>query len=297
MDFPMLERSYYELVVNFNVFGSAASQAETRLYFDLIRSGGENNFLHFMPPGVRTALRESWYRGSAGEAKLRDDYVVVNDDMPVQIGYLTDDPKKEFVSLIRNRLGPLAGPPDTLNNCKQPPCHRAGATAAERQVEAGLQILTSRQASEPGMRFIDFMPDVSFVRFSTGDPGSDLAYTLVRNKAHTNVAFLLGEEKRREPDRDTLTAYRGLLGSYPNFMFRVPLSEAEHFVSGLHAAGTREQFIHLVDRYGLPRMHPEIWSNFQWFVDHMRRTVPVEAGVYDMNRYKKVADLMADESG
>jgi len=29
----------------------------------------------------------------------------------------------------------------------------------------------------------------------------------------------------------------------------------------------------------------------------MRHVSPVEAGVYDMNRYKKVADLMADESG
>jgi hypothetical protein len=29
----------------------------------------------------------------------------------------------------------------------------------------------------------------------------------------------------------------------------------------------------------------------------MRRTRPIEAGVYDLNRYKKVADLMADETG
>jgi hypothetical protein len=60
---------------------------------------------------------------------------------------------------------------------------------------------------------------------------------------------------------------------------------------------TREQFIELVGRYGLSRTHPEIWTNFQWFVDYMRHTRPVEAGVYDLNRYKKVADLMADESG
>jgi hypothetical protein len=53
----------------------------------------------------------------------------------------------------------------------------------------------------------------------------------------------------------------------------------------------------VVSRYGLSRTHPQIWSNFHWFVDYMRRTRPVEAGIYDMNRYKKVADLMADESG
>jgi len=33
---------------------------------------------------------------------------------------------------------------------------------------------------------------------------------------------MLDEATRREPEKDTLTVYRGLLGSYPNFMFSVP---------------------------------------------------------------------------
>jgi hypothetical protein len=297
MDYPMLERTYYELVVNFNVFGTAAHQAETRLYFDLIRSGGENNFLHFMPPGVRTTLRDSWYQGRRAEKKLSDDYVIVNEDLPVQIRYRTPDPKTEFVSLISLRLKSLAGPPDVLNRCAQPPCYRVGASTVERQVEASLQTLTSDPVSHDAIRFVDFMPDVSFVQISSGDPDADLAYTLVRNKAHTNVAFVLEEKKRREPDKDTLMAYRGLLGSYPNFMFNVPLEQIESFAADLHAVRTREQFIEVVGHYGLSRTHPEIWANFQWFVDYMRRASPVEAGVYDLNRYKKVADLMADVSG
>jgi hypothetical protein len=103
------------------------------------------------------------------------------------------------------------------------------------------------------------------------------------------------EEKRREHDRDTLTAVRGLIGSYPNFMFNVPLDGVEAFADALHGARSPEQFSEVVDRYGLPRTHPDIWANFQWFVDYMRRTSPIEAGVYDMSRYKKVADLLADE--
>ena len=108
---------------------------------------------------------------------------------------------------------------------------------------------------------------------------------------------MLGEEKRREPHKDTLTAYRGLLGSYPNFMFKVPLDRIGAFSAALHAIRTREQFMEVVSNYGLSRTHPEIWSNFHWFVEYLRRVSPVEAGIYDMNRYKKVADLMADETG
>jgi len=114
---------------------------------------------------------------------------------------------------------------------------------------------------------------------------------------HTNVAFMLKEEKRREPDKDTLTVYRGLLGSYPNFMFNAPLDRVEAFAAALHAVRSREQFMAVISRYGLPRTHPEIWSNFHWFVDYMRRLSPVEAGIYDLNRYKKLADLMADKTG
>jgi len=297
MDYPMLERSYYELVVNFNVFGTAAHQAETRLYFDLIRSGGENNFLHFMPPGGRTDMRNSWYRGKGAQLKLITTYEIVNDDMPEQIAYRSPDPKAEFVSLVTRRLKSLAGPPDVLNRCAQPPCYRPGADSTERLAEGYLQTLASKPASLDGMHFVDFMPDISFLRVGTGDPDRDLAYTLVRNKAHTNVAFLLDEAKRREPEKDTLTVYPGLLGSYPNFMFNVPLQSIGEFTAALHAARTPEQFRELAGRYGLSRTHPGVWDNFQWFVEYKRRTRPLEAGVYDMNRYKKVADMMADESG
>jgi hypothetical protein len=242
-------------------------------------------------------MRDSWYRGKVAQMKLATTYEIVNEDLPVQIDYRTRDPRTEFVTLVSARLGPLAGPPDVLNRCVQPPCYRPEADAAERRAERSLQSLASKPASREDMHFVDFMPDISFLRISTGDKDRDLAYTLVRNKAHTNVAFLLDEAKRREPEKDTLTVYRGLLGSYPNFMFNVPLGRIADFTAALHASRTAGQFMELVDLYGVSRTHPEIWENFQWFVDYIHRKRPVEAGIYDMNRYKKVVDMMADETG
>jgi hypothetical protein len=297
MDYPMLERTCYELVVNYDVFGAAGHQAETRLYFDLIRSGAEDNFLHFMPPGVRPAMRKSWYRGTLAQLKVTTVYEVVNEDLPVQITYHTGDPKTEFVKFVSARLKSVAGPVDVLNRCTQRPCYRVGASPAERRVDAALETLTSKEASTHLMHFVDFMPDVAFLRITTGRSSADLAYTLIRNKAHTNVAFMLDEEKRREPGKDTLTAYYGLVGSYPNFMFNVPLEEIDAFAAALHEAGTPQQFINVVNTYGISRSHARIWENFHWFIDYMRRHVPVQAGVYDLNRYKKVKDLLTDENG
>ena len=202
---------------------SAASQAETRLYFDLIRSGGENNFLHFMPPGVRTAMRDSWYQGERGGTEDRRRLRQLSTKIcRCRLHYRGEDPKAEFVALVSARLKSLAGPPD----CAQPLCatallpHRrkcrgaaGGGEPADIDLAAGLN---------DGMQFVDFMPDVSFVRVSTGDPEADLAYTLIRNKAHTNVAFMLGEEKRREPGKDTLTAYPRTAGQLPQFHVQRP---------------------------------------------------------------------------
>jgi hypothetical protein len=297
MDYPMLERTYYLLVVNFNVFGSVTTQAETRLYFDLMRSNGENNFLHFMPTAVRTAMRSSWYQGSIAELKMSTIYQIVNEDMPVQIPYRTDDPKAEFISMVSARLQSFAGPPDVLNRCQDAPCYSKDAAPAQRRIEASLQTLASRPAADAGMQFVNFMPDAAFLRVSTPADGRDYTYTLIRNKAHSNVAFMFAESDRRERPRDTLTVYPGLLGSYPNFMFHISLDRIEAFTDALHTAQTPAQFNALVDEFGLRRTNPDIWANFQWFVDYMRQTRPLEAGVYDLSRYQKVADMISDKNG
>ncbi len=296
MDFPMLERTYYLLVVNFDVFGSVATQAETRLYFDLIRSNAENNFLHFMPPAVRTPMRDSWYRGSLAELKMSTMYQIVNEKMPVDIAYRTEKPKPEFISMVAARMGPYAGLPDVLNRCQNAPCHSEGIAPEQQRIEASLQTLASRPAADTGMRFVGFMPDTAFLRVTAPD-GSGHAYTLIRNKAHSNVAFMFNESDRRVRSADTLTIYPGLLGSYPNFMFQVPLERIEAFTTALHSARTAEQFSALVDEFGLRRTNPAIWENFQWFVDHMRQTRPLEAGVYDLGRYQKVAQMTGDKKG
>jgi hypothetical protein len=295
MDYPMLERSYYLLVVNFNVFGSVATQAETRLYFDLIRANGENNFLHFMPPAARTPMRASWYQGSKAQTKISTSYTVVNEDMPVAIDYQGADPKAEFIDMTAVRLGSLSGFPDALNRCAKPPCYNSGANPALGQVESALQSLTSTPAAALGMRFIDYMPDIAFLRIAGKNNDQQFAFTLIRNKAHTNVAFMFNEEKRRIPAEDTLTIYPGLIGSYPNFMFEVPLQQVEAFASELHTVGSRASFEAFVIRYGLMRSNPAIWTNFEWFIDYMRTTRPIEAGVYDLSRYKKIANLTSDE--
>jgi len=45
--------------------------------------------------------------------------------------------------------------------------------------------------------------------------------TIVVNRWHNNVAFLLGRIKRMDPLKDNLDIYPGMIGSYPNLFIDI----------------------------------------------------------------------------
>jgi hypothetical protein len=214
---------------------------------------------------------------------MRRKYQITNEEIDTQIDYETSDPKQEFVDKISEKLKAVRGTPDILNRCPDETCYSPGASQQKKRVEAAMQTLTSRPASEAP--FIQFMPNLTFLRVSDPDGQEEFLYTLIRNEDHTNVAFIVAEKRRRDPDKDTMTVYEGLLGSYPNFIFNVPVTEIGQFAESLNAVGTENDFRDLVDTYGIRRTHPEIWENLNWIVNKMREQQPVESGLIDMNRY------------
>ncbi len=104
------------------------------------------------------------------------------------------------------------------------------------------------------------------------------------------------EADRREPAKDTLTVYRGLMGRYPNFFFNVPEKEVKNFIDLLHQVHDKKGFAEVVQLFGISRAHPEIWDHFHWFVGFMKQHESKEAGVYDLNRYQKRVDLLSGDS-
>ena len=118
--------------------------------------------------------------------------------------------------------------------------------------------------------------------------GKRSVYSLLRNRAHSNVAFILGESLRYQPGLDTLTVYPGVLSSYPNFLFNVPAEQVPAFVDALEQARAAGSLEPVVERWGIRRTHPEFWRYFHDLSAYIRETEPVEAGVLDMNRYQNL---------
>ncbi|TFH21793.1 MAG: hypothetical protein E4H03_09805, partial [Myxococcales bacterium] len=110
-------------------------------------------------------------------------------------------------------------------------------------------------------------------------------YTLIHNKAHTNVAFMFGEDKRRRPQEDTLTVVRSYIGNYPNFFYEVKLAEIDDFVEQLGDVRDEAGLTKLVERFGVRRTDASFWAASDWFNEDFARTRPIEAGLFDLNRY------------
>ncbi|MEX2208006.1 MAG: fatty acid cis/trans isomerase [Myxococcota bacterium] len=281
IDYPIFERLYYDLVAGFDVFGNVAHQVSTRLYMDHLRMQSENLFLGFLPEPDRKPIRASWYVGATHQI----DYFFVNQMRSLghatQIQFGPGDVKAQLIEQILARDAAVAGPPDTLNRCAKPPCLRAGATPAERQAETALQRLASVKGA-----WVAKLPEVSLLRVRVDESGSnDLAYSLIHNDAHENVAFMFGEDERRLPADDTVTVYRGQFGSYPNFFLAVELARTAEFVDALRAVSTPAQFEAFVDAYGVRRTDADFWATSDWLREDLRRSDPIEAGIYDFGRF------------
>ncbi|WP_323155391.1 fatty acid cis/trans isomerase [Pseudomonas alvandae] len=283
-DFPLLERTYYQLAVNFDVFGNVSHQAQTRLYFDLIRNGAEQNFLRLMPADSREGYLDDWYQ-AGGKFKMWLDYEAIDDDKPTALKLDEDDPKADFARQLLARYGELNARPDPINRCEGAYCSRPNIDPALQNAEQALSRLVSRPAA--GLKVVDQLPEATMLRIETAG-GRREVYSLLRNRAHSNVAFLLGEESRYQPGLDTLTVYPGVLSSYPNFIFNIPAGQVPAFVDAMESAPDAATFERIVERWGIRRSHPQFWQYFHDLSRYIQETDPVEAGVLDMNRYQNL---------
>jgi hypothetical protein len=261
INYSLLERIHYLLVAGFDVYGNVGHQLESRLYMDFLRMEGEQNFLFFMPRDKRIELRDFWYREASNHVKQ---YVLgdaIAYDRESDIKYHTDDPKREFLEQLRKRL--------------------PGAEAPRYRVQdptfAALQKLDGKPFS--------LMPEVAFVQVFS-PKGDKRYYSLIHNNGYLNNAQMFKEAQRRIPEEDYITVARGFIGSYPNAFFQLREQDLQGFVDAIIALRTERDYAALVSRYGVRRNATWFWRLSDDMHTAYQRREPIEAGLFDLNRYE-----------
>ena len=287
VDYSILERLVYNLVVNFDVYGNVGHQYLTRIYMDLIRMEAENNFLDFLPTEHRAILKNSWYQGAFTQLKL--DLYKETEFSPIPAGIAftesnvnaepnltAAESSKAFLLkkiILQHFSKKVRGPIDNLN------WKKLTETTLNTLTEKTLSQITSTTGS-----FNEYFPDLSIL-FITKDDQIQSAYSIVHNKEHTSISWILGESLRLSPEEDTLSVARGYYGSYPNQFFSVKESELQDFVDAVKGIQKSSQFEKLIKRFGVQRMHPDFWKYYDFTSKDFLQLDPISAGYLDLSRY------------
>ncbi len=266
--YALFERIYYLLVAGYDVFGNVGHQLNSRLYMDFMRMEGEFNFLLLLPRDKRRPTAEFWYRGASDEAK---DYVYGPDNQvsaQSAIDYRSNDPQRELYGLLQQRLKPVLNTSYELSNVADPGLRGALTSLA-----------TVRGAS------LAWLPEMSVLRVE-GAGATPRYFTLVRNTAHTNVTHLVREKKALLPADNSLTVVPGFIGAYPNAFYRIDVADLPAFEKALRALASEQDYRALADRFAVRRTSPQFWATSDALHDAYRAALPLEAGLFDYNRFE-----------
>ncbi len=289
IDYSQFERIYYSLVAGFDVFGNVSHQVNVRRYMDYLRMEGELNFVEFLPAANRIPTMRSWYLGDKAIENVTPQEVLSSRD--TQIEYKTDDPKRELIErVVKEHLLPSAGIEfDPINyhgsHDEIPPMPKSFTT--QEDIMNGFRALTA-----PGTGFIQHQNEsqvnLIYVRLKRPD-GADSFFTIVINRWHNNVNAMFGESKRLDSSRDTIDFIRGSVGAYPNFLFTVEFEELPELFDLLANFDGSERYRKLGRKFGVPRSDPHFWETYDWFQQQLNEADPLNAGLYDLNRYYPMA--------
>ncbi|MBL0707598.1 MAG: fatty acid cis/trans isomerase [Sulfurimonas sp.] len=299
IDYAQLERIYYTLVAGYDVYGNIAHQTNIRRYMDFLRMEGELNFLSFMPKNSRQKMFNYWYSGdkdilnsSYFNPNGKDDDNYYHPKRETKVIYKTDNYKREFIEqVVKKHL--LKSIDSSFDKINYDTYNEKAPTMPERFDSVEDMIAGARSLTAPGTGFLKNIVDggvnVIYVRVEMLD-GTYKTYTLIANRWHSNVNSLFSEDSRLDSSKDTLDIIPGLVGSYPNGFMYVHYKDLPEFFDVLKNFKKNKVYKEKILKYFILRSDKNFWEAFDWFLDYFNRYDPINAGLFDLNRYYKSAD-------
>ena len=285
IDYPLLERIHYLLVAGFNVYGNVGHQLNTRLYMDFLRIEAEDNFFFFLPDYKRKITRAPWYKEVFNRLELAIENTRRGSDTKPMHPHTVDESQKELYRNLEAHLDSIANSAGLSTRCDSNTlsCPSSEKNSAEQIVDNAISKVGQISGS-----VLEVFPDLAFVRIKNGDSKHGFAYTLIRNKAYTTISslFVGNNDDWRDTQSDSLTTLKGLHGSYPNFFFDIDLTQVEAFANRYAKIQTRGDYELFVEQFGVRRTSAEFWEISDWFQQYYLRQEPINAGLFDLNRYE-----------
>jgi hypothetical protein len=278
LDYPTLERIYYDLVAGFDVYGNVTHQVGTRVYMNFLRIEAEGQFLRLLPASDRDRVFREWYRGRVART-LAGIHAGASEGPETAIAFADRAHAKEdlVTRLLTKELGAaVAGPREPIQWTDVP--------LSSEPLRARFERAMRDVAGKAGPSVASF-PDTVLLGVKGAD-GDDLVYTIARNRMHTSVEYIFSERVELQPAEDTLQIVSGVASSRPNLFLVVNESDLDPFVEAWKALKPGDRsWTEFVARWGARRSDPRFWNMFDFFTEESHALDPIGAGVLDLSRY------------
>ncbi|WP_204378462.1 fatty acid cis/trans isomerase [Agaribacterium haliotis] len=266
INYHLLERIHYLLVAGYDVYGNIGHQLLTRTYMDFLRMEGESGFLMLLPDDKRDAELAYWYRNADDKVREFIQFDRVENLVPSNITYQTDDVKSELFDMLKARLAPV------LNR------HHELDAMQDQKLAKQLQALNTIE----GEKLSQFSQN-SVLEVQT--ESASVYFSLLKHNAHMNMTSLFSEQKNRVPTEDKLSVHPGIIGAYPNTYFKVSSQQLDNFIDDFaKASNNSESYSAFMELYGVRRTNQQFWPYSDRLHKNYKKQDPLEFGVLDYNR-------------
>lgn len=278
IDYSGFERLYYSLVVNYEYYGSVEQKLATWEFMSRLRQEFEDNFLRLLPVDKRQKYRDLWTRGIGQELLFRMPFP--GEDVGKGFDVTEADPISGVLSKIQSRFTEaVSGPPDLLNAGQKPEVALSDPVVDFADWEAAVSTLTV----QTHLKFTQFLPSNTFVRLTVG--GESRVYSLVANRSYAFNNVVFDENGARQPELDTMSAYHGLVGDFPNLIVDLKIEQASAFLTELSAVSTAVEWSAWKEKYGILRNTAAFWPLLDWLTDWNFDNRQPDAGYFDLKYY------------
>jgi hypothetical protein len=129
-----------------------------------------------------------------------------------------------------------------------------------------------------------FYPETSYIVIELEDKKHQI-YTVIKNRDHENISWILGESLRLKPENDTLTLVSGFVAFYPNYFFKIKISELDSFVDENLNIKDSNDFLRLKNRFGVSRVSSDFWNVYDLLNSEYKKLDQLNFGWLDLSRY------------
>ena len=327
LDYATFERFYYDLVSGFDVFGDVTHQVHTRLYMSYIKMEAEENFLSFLPSSVRAPMRRSWYvegtsiienLSKVGLDKMTKLFPLLGLDKDSLVGLAPLDQarydqlgiigklstlrdyRRQLVDRFKTRLGPALVNNNELNYDKPLLTKSTDVHISDISSIKDFERELAKLSDLPALNSRWVLKMTSSALLLVESPQGPEIYTFVRNKEHLNIAWMGQERARRSEASDTMVFYKGVLTSYPNYIYTIDISQAKAFLEGMMGLTDFASYDAWSRKFGNPRDgagSEKFWPNSDRIHQVFQQKDPLEFGILDYNRYGVDYRYNRDEIG